>query len=202
MDDSHVDHYQYKLNCYLSDVVLPVSALACSNSMCCCPDHRQAISNYAQVLINCCGKAASEAFPHSRTGDRKIVPGLTELVEPFRQKSLFWHNIWVDCGRPRDGNLAGIMRRTRAAYHAAVKRVKRDEKDITRKRFAESLASHNTRDFWSEIKKITGSKKGCLTWLMEFVMLLTLLIILVIFMTNYITVCHLISLRWFNFATR
>ena len=80
-------------------------------------------------------------------------------MEPLRQKSLFWHNIWVNCGWPRDGNLAGIMRRTRAAYHAAVKRVKRNEKDITRK--AESLASHNTRDFWSKVKKITGSKKGC-----------------------------------------
>jgi len=41
----------------------------------------------------------------------------------MRDKSLFWHKLWLDCGRPKTGVVADGMRRTRAAY----RKVKRDE---------------------------------------------------------------------------
>ena len=42
---------------------------------------------------------------------RRPIPGWTELVEPYRVKSMFWHNLWVDCDRPATGEVATIMRR-------------------------------------------------------------------------------------------
>ena len=62
-----------------------------------------------------------------------------------------WHNIWSEYGRPRDGLIADIMRRTRAEYHYAVCNVKRNNSDIIKQRFA-SFA----RYFWHELKKVNG----------------------------------------------
>jgi hypothetical protein len=36
-------------------------------------------------------------------------------VAPIREKSIFWHEVCVDCGRPRDGTVANIMRRNSAS---------------------------------------------------------------------------------------
>ena len=58
-----------------------------------------------------------------------------------------WHNIWVQCGRPKNGPVADIMRRTRANYHYNVRRVKSHVKDISRQRFAEAVLRDNARDF-------------------------------------------------------
>jgi len=48
---------------------------------------------------------------------------------------LIWHNIWLKCGRPRDGAAADIMRRTRAAYHYAVRYFKQNNSDIVKQPF-------------------------------------------------------------------
>jgi hypothetical protein len=64
----------------------------------------------------------------------------------------------MDCGRPRAGVVADCMRRTRAAYHYAIRKVKRDEGRIINERLADSIISNNTRDFWSEIKRIRSKK--------------------------------------------
>ena len=43
--------------------------------------------------------------------------------------NLFWQNIWLDCGRPKSGVVANIIRRRRASsYHYAVLHVRRSER--------------------------------------------------------------------------
>ena len=51
----------------------------------------------------------------TRNAGTKSIAGWGEYVAPLREKSLFWHNMWSDCGRPHSGMVADIMRRTRAA---------------------------------------------------------------------------------------
>jgi len=41
--------------------------------------------------------------------------------------------VWSECGRPQTGVVANIMRKTRAAYHYAVRQVRRDENNIVKK---------------------------------------------------------------------
>ena len=57
---------------------------------------------------------------HIQPGEVSIVAPV-EFVAPLREKSLLWHNIWDDCGRPHTGTVADIMRKTRSAYHYAVR---------------------------------------------------------------------------------
>ena len=62
--------------------------------------------------------AAEVAIPHtSDKGCNKIksIPGCTEYVEPLKVKSLFWHNVWIDCDRPKTGEVSDVVRRTRTS---------------------------------------------------------------------------------------
>jgi len=52
------------------------------------------------------------------------------------------------------------MRRTRAAYHYSIRKVKRDEDTLINERIADSNINNDARDFWSEIKRIRSNKAG------------------------------------------
>ena len=50
------------------------------------------------------------------------------------------------------------MRRTRASYHYAIRRVRRNERNILNERFADEMLVDNNRDFWSEVKWLRSNK--------------------------------------------
>jgi hypothetical protein len=49
----------------------------------------------------------------------KIVTDLKH-VEPSRVESLYWHECWLQAGKPRTGEIAENMRIARAKYHKTV----------------------------------------------------------------------------------
>ena len=73
---------------------------------------------------------------------------------------MFWHWLWIDNGRPRQGQAANVMRMTRARYHYAVRSIKRRECDIRKGKMAESIANNRHRDIWTETKKLTSGRKS------------------------------------------
>ena len=54
------------------------------------------------------------------------------------------------------------MRRTRAAYHYAIRTVRKHEQEYVNQRFAENVLSNKTRDFWGEVKRLrqSGNVRG------------------------------------------
>ena len=159
-DERDINSYKTALVNHLALIAVPVEAAICRNVMCTDPSHVSGINMYANQIIEACISATAVAIPKTCMHDPKRVPGWSEYVEPTRQKSLFWHRMWSDCGRPRSGLVADIMRRTRACYHQAVRRVKRDSNFIVRQRFADAMLSSDSRDFWKETKKFSGSHKA------------------------------------------
>ena len=142
---------------------LPAAALLCTDMCCKDVSHHIAISHYAEAITSALLSAAESNIPHTNprhSGTRRI-PGWSERVEPLRQKSLFWHGLWVDCGRPRNGVVADCMRRTRANYdHYAVRQVKRDEDLIVKERIANALIEDPRRNFWVEAVADPGEGRG------------------------------------------
>jgi hypothetical protein len=135
--------------------------LLCGDVHCTNATHLQYLNKYAEDITESFLAAAESAIPRMcgrQNSDR--IAGWTEHVQPLRDKSLFWHNIWLECGRPRTGALSDCMRRTRAAYHYAVRAVKRDQDKIINERLADSILNNSSRNFWSEIKRIRSNKSG------------------------------------------
>ena len=159
-NDTHIAQYRDHLVGRLNSVSLPRESLFCCDMNCTNVEHRQSLYKYAHDLIEACHLSGIASIP--RAGhSTNCVPGWSEHVKPFHDKSMFWHNLWVESGRPRNGTVADVMRRTRASYHYAIRQARRNENEITRERFAQSLLRGRTRDFWNEVKRIKASKVSC-----------------------------------------
>ena len=79
-----------------------------------------------------------------------MIPGWNEQAQ--HDTSLFCHDIWVQCGRPHNDEIADIMRRTQARYHYAVRYVIKKETRITRNRMAEAISEGNDRNLWKDVE--------------------------------------------------
>jgi hypothetical protein len=160
-NDHDLLHYQTVLNQTLLNIFVPTDALLCKDMNCSNTLHFQQVNKYAVAVTDACLSAAATAIPQScRRQDSGRIAGWSEHVQPLREKSLFWHKMWLDCGRPRTGTVADVMRRTRASYHYAIRKVKRNEEHIISEKVADALLHNKTRDFWSEIKRIRSSRSG------------------------------------------
>jgi hypothetical protein len=91
--------------------------------------------------------------------NKKCIPGWNQYVKPYREQSIFWHNLWIDVGKSKTGQIAQIMRSTRAKYHYSLRYIRKNQAYIKNNRLAESLLQKNQRDYWAEIKKVKGIHK-------------------------------------------
>ena len=158
-----IENYRSELQACLQRVVIPYQALFCRDALCSNVEHIDSLNRFSAAISTACVDAANISIPIASSGNagaRNGIPGWSEHVNSLRSKSLFWHNVWSDCGRPRNGVVADCMRRARASYHFALRAVRRNSNDIINERFAQALCNHNDRDFWSEARKIR-SRQGC-----------------------------------------
>ena len=157
--EKDLNSYRNNLIQNLNTIPIPHAALLCHNMKCIDKHHYNEINQYLSDITTSLTVAGHANIPY--TTNRKNsgrIPGWSDEVEPLRQKSLFWHNIWIDCGRPRNGPVADCMRRTRASYHYAIRPVRKNEEQIVRDRIANSLLQDPSRNFWREIRKIRSNK--------------------------------------------
>ena len=52
----------------------------------------------------------------------KSIPGWREEIEPFRESSKFWFNLWKSAGSPYKGTVFEIKNRTKNKFHYAIRR--------------------------------------------------------------------------------
>ena len=155
-------NYSCVLSDRLSTINLPFDALLCTDLFCNNVAHRLSLNEYCHIISKSCLEAGSITIPscNNNNNHNSGIPGWKSHVQPLREKSLFWHHIWIEAGRPGKGVLASIMRNTRAQYHSAIKDIRVKESDIRKEKFAELITCNNNRDFWKEVNKIKSSKKN------------------------------------------
>ena len=114
---SDITEYKLALREKLNSVQPPSESLTCHDTKCCNVEHIAQLNNYSSQLIHACLESATNTIPSSfqSEGKNKVIPGWNEYVLPARHKSMLWHDIWLECGRPRDGLVVDVMRRARAA---------------------------------------------------------------------------------------
>ena len=153
----NISNYQSMLDMYMNDFEIPQDIPMCNNFM--CNQHSSLIidlmDEYMDVLIDC----ANIAIPKNRMKNKGGIPGWNTFVQPFKDKSILWNDIWKSAGCPRNGQLAQIRRLTRAKYYWAIKKVKRDRDKIILNNTAQQLANKAFKDFWHTIKNIKNSNR-------------------------------------------
>ena len=59
---------------------------------------------FHDVIVKACVESGKQCIAHtSKSGKTSALTGWNEFVKPYRDDSIFWHNIWRQCGSPRKG---------------------------------------------------------------------------------------------------
>ncbi len=119
VNDEHLTQYKACLNDKLNTIELPNDVLLYKDVLCDNANHRMLLDKLCKDLIMTCIDVNNEVMPQSQSKNHTL-PYWNELVEPYKEKSLFWPWIWIDCGKPHTGAVAQMMRSARAQYHKAV----------------------------------------------------------------------------------
>ena len=83
---------------------------------------------------------------------RQRIPFWNVDVQPYKDKSIFWHAIWESAGRPVNNELHKIMKKTRNAYHYAIRKSKRMVETLKKNAFLDACINDND-DIFKLIRK-------------------------------------------------
>jgi len=153
----NIDAYKNNLDILLSELCIPNHVLMCHDVLCKDSSHRNDIDKLCSSIIQCCLNAGKQSIP-SRVKFKHCIPGWKEYVKPERERSLFWHWIWLESDKPNNGYVYDIMKKTRSQYHYAVRYAKKNEFNIKKQKLAESIS--NNSNMWKELKKINPNRRN------------------------------------------
>ena len=154
----NIHNYKKYIENELINIKFDHDAITCRNLD--CKKHFDYLNYLYKNVIEICLRASDTYIPTSSNNKKsKVVPGWNDYVQPYFEKSLFWHDIWVQNGRPREGDLALKMRQARARYHYAVKNVIKNDNKIRNDKMAEAISLNKDCDLWYEVKKMNKSSQ-------------------------------------------
>ncbi len=84
------------------------------------------------------------------------IPGWNEFVKPYKDKFLFWNDVWKNAGSSDSGQLADLKRFSRSKYHWAIKQIKRNAYGFIKEKRAFTFRHKSFKEFWTTIKKMRG----------------------------------------------
>ena len=150
VNNEEIAEYHVKQRQFIGDMQF-YDVSDCDDVTCNCQDHRDQLDMWCRDLIKCCLKSDS-VLPRVRAKKARR-PNWSIDVKPFREDCVFWHNLWVEAGCPRNGMLYDVKKYTKRQYMYANRRNKRKEDILRKERMAECIASNADRDFFKEIKR-------------------------------------------------
>jgi hypothetical protein len=152
-------NYKTCLDRLLQNINIPATVTRCNNVN--CTIHRAEIDQLYEDIVAACLESSSECIPSSVFKEKVgTIPGWNEFVSRDRDTAMFWHRLWKSAGSPHNGYIADIRKTTRAKYHLAIRLAKKKKESTIANNMANSLLENRGRDFWTEIKKISSSKRS------------------------------------------
>ena len=103
--------------------------------------HNDCIRKLYNDIIYFCSES-DKVLPKTSINTRNnndIVAGWNEFVKEHKKEALYRHQIWLDNGKPRQGDIAFNRRRTRAKYHYAIRFVNKEKNRIRSNRILREL---------------------------------------------------------------
>ena len=133
---------------------LPSDLVLCSDPS--CLKHCSSLDFYCSTLLHCISDAAQLTLPVTSNFSPRIA-GWNAAARLFKSKANFWHKVWRDAGSPSTGVLLQIKKASKRRYKYEVRRLKRKQAHIRRRRMANAFVNPNSRNFWKEVRNINRS---------------------------------------------
>ena len=126
-----------------------------------CSLHKDYIYELHKNIINICKEPSAKCFPHtSLNHSKKVVPGWNEHVREHAENAKMWHDVWVQSGKPRQGDIANMKRKSRLKYHYAIRHVTKENIRIRNYKMAEAISTNNDRVLWDEVRKMSKTSNN------------------------------------------
>ena len=124
-------------------------------------DGRLNLDDFVEEVLNTVNNVAHDTLKvpvvkkNKSKGTNIQVPGWNDDVQPFRDKAIFWHSVWVSAGKPMNCVLHNVMKRSRNVYHFQVKKCKKAENRIRKEKLLNAMFDNGSEyNLFAEIKKI------------------------------------------------
>ena len=111
---------------------------------------------YMGEILSAIDLSAGETLPSkqcSPSNRKKIIPGWSDEVKPFRDRAFFWCQVWKSAGKPIGTVLHNIMKRSRNVYHYNYKKCQRAQDKIKSNKLLDACLNGGS-DVFKEVKKM------------------------------------------------
>ena len=118
---------------------------------------RDMVDNFTLDLLETVQNVAEFNLPipsEEKKKLKKVTPGWSEAVKPFREEAYFWNQVWKSCGCPLNTELHLKMKRTRNEYHYQFKKCQKAEDKIKKSKLLDSCLNGGGGDLFTEIKSL------------------------------------------------
>ena len=137
---------------------IPDCCKSCLDVHCQDESHRLDCDDFLMTLMECVESIADMCLPShggNQNKNQKKAPlySWNTAIQPFKDKAMFWHAIWVSAGRP----LNTLMKKTRNVYHFQIRKCKK-MKDIHKKNtFLRACLDNKNNDLFKAIRSLRRS---------------------------------------------
>lgn len=116
------------------------------SELCNSASHKASINQHYLHIVNALKLAESATIP--RIPNSALKPFWNDNLNDLKQKSIAWHNIWLNAGRPQSGIIHQIKSSCKLKYKLAIKNAVMDYEN----RFDDDILCHfmnkDIPDFW------------------------------------------------------
>ena len=154
--EENIRNYKMQLENLLNYYQLPSSIINCNNLF--CDIHDNIIIEKIDEILEIMTIAAELTIPTKIvTNEPKGIPGWNEYVKPYKNKSIFCHDLWVSAGKPTSGQLFDDRKFARYKYHWVIKQARKNKDNIILNKTAQQLTQKSFNEFYKTIKKLKGN---------------------------------------------
>jgi hypothetical protein len=94
----------------------PTEAILCHGDKFSNPSHGEACDLCTRYITRHVYMLAKLNIPLTRAPSTGCIPGWNEYVAPFHEEARFWHQLWVDNGRPLYDVVEDVLRQKKVQY--------------------------------------------------------------------------------------
>ena len=167
--ESDKELYCNNLCTRLNNISMPPCLTNCTNVHCTDEEHKTALDDLMIEVLLSIEDVAKAHIPTPNISNKKstCIPNWNSEIKCFKEKAQFWRAVWLSAGKPQNGQLHMLMKKTRNIYHLQIRKMKRIQNRVKRNALLNSCLNNNG-DLFKEIRKqrrcnkvITTSIDGC-----------------------------------------
>ena len=152
-----IQQYQLELDNIIQYCYPTTDMLLCDNGNSLCLK-REYVSKFHDAIMNATHLAMVKHILHTGKPKLNVIPGWDIEMGCARQTSLFWHDIWNECGREKFGIVYDIMKMCRSKYHYKLRALRKKKHVKTKLSVSKSMLRNHPTTYWKSTSAIRKNK--------------------------------------------